>query len=186
MVESWNPICSFLATNGYKGCQNCLLSTFLVVAQVKNMMKWPIYLCLQSRLSPFANTKGRGEKKKQKQEEEEEKKPKETCSEPNNRKMKNLTKWFSLIDATTFSKNKLPAKKLQSSLYLNQQLHKTLYGFIVFEVEWANVRGINYVNELLVLLATLHCFCLTLYAFIDSYLIDFFIYLDRHISSFRS
>uniref|UniRef100_A0A1J3FUC3 G1/S-specific cyclin-E protein n=1 Tax=Noccaea caerulescens TaxID=107243 RepID=A0A1J3FUC3_NOCCA len=103
----------------------------------------------KSRLSPFANTKGRGEKKKQKLEEEEEKKPKETCSEPNNRKMKNLKKWFSLIDATTFSKNKLPAKKLQSSLYLNQQLHKTLYGFIVFEVEWANVRGINYVNELL-------------------------------------
>ncbi|KAF3561697.1 hypothetical protein DY000_02016415 [Brassica cretica] len=28
------------------------------------------------------------------------------------------------------------------------KLHKTLYCFIVFEVEWENVRGINYLNEL--------------------------------------
>lgn len=115
---------------------------------------------MQSRLSPFANTKGRGKKKKQK--EEEEKKPKEACSQPNDKKTKKLKKWFSLIDATTFSKKKLPAKKLQSSLYLNKQLHKTLYGFIVFEVEWANVRGLNYLNELQVLLATVHCFGVTL------------------------
>ncbi|CAH2059692.1 unnamed protein product, partial [Thlaspi arvense] len=101
----------------------------------------------KSRLSPFANTKSREEKKKQKQEEEE-KKPKEACSQPNDKNLKKLKKWFSLIDATTFSKKKLPAKKLQSSLFLNKQLHKTLYGFIVFEVEWANVRGINYLNEL--------------------------------------
>ncbi|CAF2122553.1 unnamed protein product [Brassica napus] len=100
----------------------------------------------KSRLSPFANTKGREGKKKRKQ--EDEKKPKEACSQANNKKMKELKKWFSLIDATTFSKNKIPAKKLQSSLYLNKQLHKTLYGFIVFEVEWDNVRGINYLNEL--------------------------------------
>ena len=108
---------------------------------------------MQSRLSPFANTKGREGKKKQKHEDEEEKRknPKETCSQANNKKMKELKKWFSLIDATTFSKNKIPAKKLQSSLYLNKQLHKTLYGFIVFEVEWDNVRGINYLNELQVL-----------------------------------
>ncbi|WZZ88976.1 hypothetical protein YC2023_117555 [Brassica napus] len=31
------------------------------------------------------------------------------------------------------------------------KLHKTLYCFIVFEVEWENVRGINYLNELQVL-----------------------------------
>ncbi|CAH8383230.1 unnamed protein product [Eruca vesicaria subsp. sativa] len=100
----------------------------------------------KSRLSPFANSKGKEGKKKQKQEDEE--KPKEACSQSNSKKIKELKKWFSLIDATTFSKNKIPAKKLQSSLYLNKQLHKTLYGFIVFEVEWANVRGINYLNEL--------------------------------------
>ncbi|CAG7874776.1 unnamed protein product [Brassica rapa] len=86
------------------------------------------------RRSPFAN-KGREEKKKQNQEDEdeEEKKPKE-----NNKKTDNLKKWFSLIDATTFSNKKLPAKKLD----------ETFYGFIVFEVEWANVRGISYLNEL--------------------------------------
>ncbi|KAJ4907224.1 Uncharacterized protein Rs2_10882 [Raphanus sativus] len=101
----------------------------------------------KSRLSPFANSKGREGKKKQKQEEEE--KPKEeACSQPNDKRIKELKKWFSLIDATTFSKNKIPAKKLPSSLYLKKQLHKTLYGFIVFEVEWDNVRGINYLNEL--------------------------------------
>ena len=87
------------------------------------------------RRSPFAN-KGREEKKKLKQEDEdaeEEKKPKD-----NNKKTDNLKKWFSLIDATTFSKKKIPAKKLD----------ETFYGFIVFEVEWANVRGISYFNEL--------------------------------------
>ncbi|KAG2332775.1 hypothetical protein Bca52824_003955 [Brassica carinata] len=103
----------------------------------------------KSRLSPFANSKGREGKKKQKQDDDEEqKKSKEACSQTNNKKIKELKKWFSLIDATTFSKNKIPAKKLQSSLYLSKQLHKTLYGFIVFEVEWDNVRGINYLNEL--------------------------------------
>ena len=129
---------------------------------------------MQSRLSPFANTKGREGKKKQKQ--EDEKKPKEACSQANNKKMKELKKWFSLIDATTFSKNKIPAKKLQSSLYLNKQLHKTLYGFIVFEVEWDNVRGINYLNELQVLLCNS-----PLYAFIVSY---FYLFADRHLSCY--
>lgn len=146
---------------------------------------------MQSRLSPFANTKVRGEKKNQKQEGEkkkskpkEEKKPKEACSQPqpDDKKMKKLKKWFSVIDATTFSKKKLPAKKLQSSLYLNKQLHKTLYGFIVFEIEWANVRGINYLNELQVLLATLHCFGLTLYVILVSYLIYIFMQTDTSLA----
>ena len=148
------------------------------------MVKWHIYLCLQSRLSPFANTKLRGEKKNQNQDrekkkskQEEEEKPKEACSQPqpDDKKMKKLKQWFSLIDATTFSNKKLPAKKLQSSLYLKKQLHKTLYGFIVFEIEWANVRGINYLNELQVLLATVHFFFgLTLCVILVSYLIYIF------------
>lgn len=97
---------------------------------------------MQYRRSPFAN-KGREEKKKLKQQEdgdaEEEKKiTKEACSQQNNKKTDNVKKWYSLIDATTFSKKKLPAKKLD----------ETFYGFIVFEVEWANVRGISYFNEL--------------------------------------
>lgn len=28
MVESWHPICSFLATNGYKGCKSCFKYIF--------------------------------------------------------------------------------------------------------------------------------------------------------------
>ncbi|CAH8389300.1 unnamed protein product [Eruca vesicaria subsp. sativa] len=90
------------------------------------------------RRSPFAN-KGREEKKKQKQEDEDEdgdaeEKPKDLDL----KKTDNLKKWFSLIDATKFSNKKLPAKKLD----------ETFYGFIVFEVEWGNVRGISYLNEL--------------------------------------
>ncbi|KAK6142439.1 hypothetical protein DH2020_022787 [Rehmannia glutinosa] len=42
----------------------------------------------------------------------------------------------------------LPVKKLRNSLIANSKLHRTLYGFIVFEVEWRDVRGINYLNEL--------------------------------------
>ncbi|XP_010556977.1 PREDICTED: uncharacterized protein LOC104826134 isoform X2 [Tarenaya hassleriana] len=95
----------------------------------------------RSRLSPFANTKRRKEKTTQKQ--------KEISHGSNDIKLKKLQKWFSLIDATAaFTKKKVPAKKLQSTLFLKNELHKTLYGFIVFEVEWTNVRGISYLNEL--------------------------------------
>ncbi|XP_010522364.1 PREDICTED: uncharacterized protein LOC104801005 isoform X2 [Tarenaya hassleriana] len=96
----------------------------------------------RSRQSPFANTKRRKEKTTQKQ------KQKEISSSSNDIKLKKLQKWFSLIDATAFAKKEVPAKKLQSALFLKNELHKTLYGFIVFEVEWANVRGIHYLNEL--------------------------------------
>lgn len=37
---------------------------------------------------------------------------------------------------------------LQSSLLLNKQLNISLYGFILFEFEWATVRGFNEVSEL--------------------------------------
>ena len=107
---------------------------------IRSAYLWQIVVT-NYRRSPFAN-KGREEKKKLKQEdedaEEEKKMPKEACPQPNNKKTDNVKKWFSLIDATTFSNKKIPAKKL----------HETFYGFIVFEVEWANVRGISYLNEL--------------------------------------
>lgn len=48
----------------------------------------------------------------------------------------------------------MPVKKLRNSLLLDSKLHGILHGFIVFEVEWSNVRGINYLNELQVSLAT--------------------------------
>lgn len=62
----------------------------------------------------------------------------------------NVRRWFPFIDAATLSRKRelLPVKKLRNSLILNSKLHRTLYGFIVFEVEWNDVRGINYFNEL--------------------------------------
>lgn len=61
-----------------------------------------------------------------------------------------LSRWYTVIDAAISQKKTLlPVKKLkESSFLLNKELHRTLYGFIVFEVEWAHVRGINYLNEL--------------------------------------
>ncbi|XP_062152251.1 uncharacterized protein LOC133860690 [Alnus glutinosa] len=94
----------------------------------------------KSRLSPFANTKAQRERKE----------GKKSCCRSNNRKSEKLKKWFSLIDATTLSRKRvlLPVKKLRNSLLFSSEVHRTLYGFIVFEVSWSDVRGINYLNEL--------------------------------------
>ncbi|XP_076915966.1 uncharacterized protein LOC143575487 [Bidens hawaiensis] len=85
----------------------------------------------KSRMSPFAITKTR-------------KGIKETCES------KNLRKWYSVIDAAILTNKKalLPVKKLRNSLFANSKSHRILYGFIVFEVAWEDVRGINYLNEL--------------------------------------
>lgn len=92
----------------------------------------------QSRLSPFANTKARKERKQ----------GKDACS--NTVKPKKYTRWISFIKAEALSRKRvlLPVKKLRNSLLESSELHRTLYGFIVFEVAWSNVRGINYLNEL--------------------------------------
>ncbi|KAG2712116.1 hypothetical protein I3843_04G102400 [Carya illinoinensis] len=94
----------------------------------------------KSRLSPFANTKARRDRKEEK----------DSCCRPNTRKSDKLKKWFLLIDAVTLSHKRvlLPVKKLRESSLVSSELHRTLYGFIVFEVSWNNVRGINYLNEL--------------------------------------
>ncbi|KAJ4840057.1 hypothetical protein Tsubulata_048988 [Turnera subulata] len=94
----------------------------------------------KSRLSPFANTKAQRGRRE----------GKEASSESSSRRSKKSERWFSLIDAATLSgKSGFPhVKKLRNSLSLSSELHRTLSGFIVFEVAWANVRGINYLNEL--------------------------------------
>ncbi|OAY35069.1 uncharacterized protein LOC110627969 isoform X2 [Manihot esculenta] len=94
----------------------------------------------KSRLSPFANTKAQRGRKE----------GKEACTDPSLSKSKEFKRWFSLLDATSLSRKRalLPVKNLQNSLFLSNELHRTLYGFIVFEVSWTNVRGINYLNEL--------------------------------------
>ena len=102
-------------------------------------------LCFQSRFSPFAITRGQKDNKE-----------KPAFSELNNRsrdssKSQKLKKWLSMVTLTR-KRVLLPVEKLRASLLANSKLHRTLYGFVVFEVEWNAVRGINYVNELQVFL----------------------------------
>lgn len=104
---------------------------------------------LQSRLSPFAN-KSRREKLK----------PTEMLQFKDGNISKTsisqkFQRWFTLIDAATLSRKQLLLTVKEFKL-LNSELHRTLYGFIVFEVAWKDVRGINYLNELQVLLPLHH------------------------------
>ncbi|XP_020235090.1 uncharacterized protein LOC109814959 [Cajanus cajan] len=94
----------------------------------------------KSRLSPFVYSKARRERKE----------GKEVCPRSSLSKPKEFMRWFSLIEAVMSSRKKvlLPVKNLRNSLQLSSELHRTLYGFIVFEVAWSSVRGINYYNEL--------------------------------------
>lgn len=101
-----------------------------------------IWFCFQSRLSPFAHSKIRNEKKEE---------GKEACSINTTTGSKKFARWFQLVDAVTLSQKRilLPVKKLRdSSSLLSSELHRTFNGFIVFEVDWSSVRGINYLNEL--------------------------------------
>lgn len=79
---------------------------------------------------------------------------KEASTKSDAGKPKKFARWFQLIDAAMLSQKRvlLPVKKLRNSSLLSSELHRTLYGFIVFEVVWNCVRGINYLNELQVLL----------------------------------
>lgn len=96
------------------------------------------FVYVQSRLSPFAYSKNRRERKEEK----------EVSSQPSTSK---FLRWFSLIEAVKKKRMLLPVKNIRNSLQFSSELHRTLYGFIVFEVEWTDIRGINYFNELLVL-----------------------------------
>lgn len=100
-------------------------------------------------MSPFANTRGRKGKKDTTEFIEQ-----KVRSKSSNHSQ-NLKKWFSVVNAATLSRKRalLPVKKLRSSLLANSKLHRTLFGFIVFQVVWKDVRGINYLNELQVYLA---------------------------------
>ncbi|TKY49970.1 hypothetical protein E2542_SST27421 [Spatholobus suberectus] len=94
----------------------------------------------KSRLSPFVYSKARRGRKE----------GKEACPQSSSSKPKKFMRWFPLIDAVMLSRKRvlLPVKNLRNSLQLSSELRRTLYGFIVFEVAWTSVRGINYYNEL--------------------------------------
>ncbi|XP_042009752.1 uncharacterized protein LOC121758410 [Salvia splendens] len=106
---------------------------------------WWQLMVTKSRLSPFANTRGKKERTTT-----EELPESQTSSPPPTRKLRVLREWFRVIDVVVGSRKDalLPVKKLTTSLIANGLIHSTLYGFIVFEVMWSNVRGINYYNDL--------------------------------------
>ncbi|XP_043689458.1 uncharacterized protein LOC122640359 isoform X1 [Telopea speciosissima] len=99
----------------------------------------------KSRLSPFANTKMR-----QKRKDFGKRLDLNSGLSSNTSKVKKFERWFRLIERATSSRKNalLPVKKLKNSFLSSHDLYRTLYGFIVFEVAWADVRGINYLNEL--------------------------------------
>jgi len=96
----------------------------------------------KSRLSPFANSRTR-----RKRDETDGKLVFSTSSIAAPRLRNKSSRWYSLIDEAMREK-KLQVNKLKDARILNRELHQTLYGFIIFEVDWADVRGINYLNEL--------------------------------------
>ncbi|KAK8463232.1 hypothetical protein SEVIR_1G342000v4 [Setaria viridis] len=96
----------------------------------------------KSRFSPFANSRTRRKR------DETEGKLVFSASPISAPHLRNKpSRWYSLIDEAMREK-KLQVNKLKDARILNRELHQTLYGFIIFEVDWADVRGINYLNEL--------------------------------------
>ncbi|KAI3968988.1 hypothetical protein MKX01_001465 [Papaver californicum] len=102
----------------------------------------------KSRLSPFANTRSRREKKDA--EKKLGSKDSSDTTSPDISKPKKSKRWTTLVNVAALSQKKalLDVKNLKKSMLLIIELRRTLYGFIVFEVAWDDVRGINYLNEL--------------------------------------
>ncbi|KAJ3695943.1 hypothetical protein LUZ60_001320 [Juncus effusus] len=118
---------------------------WLVDQDTKPTHLWQL-MVTKSRRSPFANSKTR-----RKRSDSGKRLNYINTPRPNDVIINNTrSKWYSLLDAAMEQKRRtlLPVKSLKDSKILNKELHRTLYGFIVFEVEWNNVRGINYSNEL--------------------------------------
>lgn len=116
---------------------------WLINQDARTAHLWQL-MVTKSRLSPFANTRTKRVKS-----DIGRKLDFRNSSKSNNFKLNRLFKWFSVLDAALCQKRALlPVKKLKDSFLLNKELHKILFGFIVFEVSWSDVRGINYLNEL--------------------------------------
>ncbi|KAG9458978.1 hypothetical protein H6P81_003486 [Aristolochia fimbriata] len=99
----------------------------------KTTILWQL-MVIKYRMSPFINTRrltqipdsGRNTLVSQ-------------CLMSNSSAIKKLYKWFSVIDAAKWRRN---------TLFSVMDLCKSLHGFLVFEVAWKDVRGINYLSEL--------------------------------------
>ncbi|XP_044466013.1 uncharacterized protein LOC123196175 [Mangifera indica] len=134
-----SDLCLFLAFESKKIYILVDNRPWLVSQDSRPTHLWQL-MVTKSRLSPFANTKARRQRKE----------GKDSCTTPGAIKSEKVKRWFSLIDAVTLSQKRalLPVKTFGRHLLLISELHRTLYGFIVFEVSWTDVRGINYYNEL--------------------------------------
>nr|GEX46659.1 G1/S-specific cyclin-E protein [Tanacetum cinerariifolium] len=118
--------------------RNVIFQLINFLQGVKERFTWGDHA---TKFSPFAITRGQKDNKE-----------KPAFSELNNRsrdssKSRKLKRWLSMVTLTR-KRVLLPVEKLRTSLLANSKLHRTLYGFVVFEVAWDDVRGINYVNEL--------------------------------------
>ncbi|PWA80175.1 hypothetical protein CTI12_AA200100 [Artemisia annua] len=161
MGRSCNKVRHFFPLNGFQiGDLQSYLSdlilflapeskTFFILVDnrpwLEDLVSKPAHLwqlmVTKSRFSPFAITRGQKDNKE-----------KPAFSELNNRsrdssKSRKLKRWLSMVTLTR-KRVLLPVEKIRASLLANSKLHRTLYGFVVFEVAWNDVRGINYVNEL--------------------------------------
>ncbi|WOH03466.1 hypothetical protein DCAR_0622864 [Daucus carota subsp. sativus] len=100
---------------------------------LKDLVSRPAHLwqlmVTKSRLSPFANTR------RQKEENETIRLFNVNTSKIKPSKSRKFERWFQVIDATAMSTTMIPVRNLRTSLALNSKLHRTLYGFIVFETD---------------------------------------------------
>ncbi|WOL06656.1 hypothetical protein Cni_G15390 [Canna indica] len=134
----------FLATRSKKFFILVDNRPWLIDQNLRAAHLWQL-MVTKSRLSPFANTRATKVARRDIGKILEFTNSSRSLSINRNRSRK----WFSLIDAALSQKKKLlHVKKLKNSFLLNKELHCPVYGFIVFEVEWDHVRGINYINEL--------------------------------------
>lgn len=118
---------------------------WLIKQDARSAHLWQL-MVTKSRSSPFANTRTRAKRDKK---DIGRKLDFTNSSRSKSARLNRLSKWFSLVDAALYQKRVLlPVKKLKDSFLLSKELRHNLFGFIVFEVSWDDVRGINYLNEL--------------------------------------
>lgn len=89
---------------------------------------------MQYRMSPFANTRTRDRATNAGNETE-----RNGCCSSNQDNARRLCRWLPVIETL---------KRREKYLFSAMDLSKALHGFLVFEVSWKDVHGINYLNEL--------------------------------------
>lgn len=126
-----------MAIDGHEG-----LNLFsLLMPRSAYLQRFKAYLLLnfQYRMSPFMNTRVAQKTKDTRSRHES-----NDDDESYNDNAKKSYGWFRLVDSS-----RLQEKYFHAVMSLNKSLH----GFLVFEVVWRDVHGINYLNEIQVSVA---------------------------------